>query len=207
MKMTVSTKAIAAVIGASLLLGAGSASATTVFKLKDTGSGNTDILNTTGELTGGDSAVSASAKGLSFTDTALFSVKPGEELTSYSLTNLGTTRIGEISGGSMEIYQIVGGNDVAITDSFTQIGAATPKAVSSQTDYSGSFDLGPGNYLLKIVSSGVDAVKTQGAAKFSVELQGTAVPEPATWAVMLMGFGAIGASMRTARRRQATATA
>jgi hypothetical protein len=30
---------------------------------------------------------------------------------------------------------------------------------------------------------------------------GTAVPEPATWAVMMIGFGAIGAMMRRSRRR------
>ena len=29
-----------------------------------------------------------------------------------------------------------------------------------------------------------------------------AVPEPSTWAMMLLGFGAIGASLRSARRRQ-----
>jgi hypothetical protein len=48
------------------------------------------------------------------------------------------------------------------------------------------------------------AVPSQKNAKFSVELQGTAVPEPATWAVMLGGFSAIGASMR---RRRAMAAA
>jgi hypothetical protein len=33
------------------------------------------------------------------------------------------------------------------------------------------------------------------------------VPEPATWAFMIIGFGAIGAAMRTARRRAVPATA
>jgi hypothetical protein len=33
------------------------------------------------------------------------------------------------------------------------------------------------------------------------------VPEPATWAMMLMGFGGIGAMLRSLRRRPATATA
>lgn len=31
---------------------------------------------------------------------------------------------------------------------------------------------------------------------------GSAVPEPATWAMMLLGFGAMGASLRRSRRRQ-----
>jgi hypothetical protein len=37
--------------------------------------------------------------------------------------------------------------------------------------------------------------------------QVAAVPEPATWALMLMGFGAIGASMRWRRRRPVPAAA
>ena len=207
MKFSVPAKAMAAAaIGAALLASASHASAAT-FLLKDTGLGITDVLNTTGELTGGDSAVKASSAGKAFIDTALFSVKPGEELTSYSLTNLGTSKIAEISGGTMEIFQVVGMTDVPVLTSLTTIVTAPASVVSQQTSYSGQFDLGPGNYLLKIISSGVDAVKTQGNAKYSVELQGAAVPEPATWAVMLAGFGAIGASMRAGRRRQAAATA
>jgi hypothetical protein len=88
MKFSVPAKATAvAVMGVALLASASGASATS-FLLKDTGTGLTDVLNTTGELTGGDSTVKASSAGKAFIDTALFSVTPGEELTSYSLTNL-----------------------------------------------------------------------------------------------------------------------
>jgi hypothetical protein len=54
-------------VGAILLLGASSALAATVLP-KDTGLGATDILNTTGELTGGDAKVAASAAGGAFED-------------------------------------------------------------------------------------------------------------------------------------------
>jgi hypothetical protein len=36
-----------------------------------------------------------------------------------------------------------------------------------------------------------------------VSFDGMAVPEPATWAIMLMGFGGMGAAIRSKRRRQA----
>lgn len=36
---------------------------------------------------------------------------------------------------------------------------------------------------------------------------GSAVPEPATWAMMIIGFGAVGSMVRTSRRRQAYAFA
>jgi hypothetical protein len=213
MKFTVSAKAVAATaIVAGLLAGAGQASATT-FLLKDSGLGKTDILNTTGELTGGDSLVKASKTGVAFTDTALFSVKPGEELTSYSVSNLGTAKfgktvgIGEITGGTAEIFKLVGKKETPVLTSLINLGTVLAGKVSSHTDYSNQFVLGPGNYLLKVMSTGIDEVAGQGNAKFSVELQGTAVPEPATWGVMLMGFGAIGAAMRGARRKQALAAA
>jgi hypothetical protein len=196
----------AAAIGAALVLGASQASAATVV-LKDTDTGATDILNTTGELTGGDSAVKASKTGIAFTDIANFVVNPGEELTSYSVTNLGTSLIGQITGGTAEIFQVSGMTQTAVLASLVDLTAAPVGVVSQHSDFSNSFDLGPGDYELKIVSTGYDAVKTQKAAKFSVELQGTAVPEPATWGVMLVGFGAIGASIRNTRRRRVAAIA
>ena len=40
-----------------------------------------------------------------------------------------------------------------------------------------------------------------------MSLTGTAVPEPATWTMMLLGFGGLGALLRANRRRAAAATA
>ena len=41
----------------------------------------------------------------------------------------------------------------------------------------------------------------------SLGFSGGAVPEPATWAVMLLGFGGVGAAMRARHRKQALAAA
>lgn len=51
----------------------------------------------------------------------------------------------------------------------------------------------------------VDDVIAKGT-KYNFEVGGAAVPEPATWAMMLAGFGGIGAAIRR-RRRMAVATA
>jgi hypothetical protein len=55
-------------------------------------------------------------------------------------------------------------------------------------------------------ASPVDSVtlSSSGVAFEVADVAGATVPEPSTWAIMLVGFGAIGASMRS-RRRQAAA--
>lgn len=44
-----------------------------------------------------------------------------------------------------------------------------------------------------------------GVVVFNVATAAGAVPEPASWAMMLLGFGAVGGAMRAAKRRQALA--
>jgi hypothetical protein len=65
----------------------------------------------------------------------------------------------------------------------------------------GEYILGAGSYIV----SGAAIVSPFGAGAGAIELG--AVPEPATWAMMLAGFGGLGVMMRRARRKLATATA
>ena len=52
------------------------------------------------------------------------------------------------------------------------------------------------------------STSTSGGKNFLIAgLTATAVPEPATWAMMLLGFGLIGASVRYGRRKPASAFA
>jgi hypothetical protein len=48
--------------------------------------------------------------------------------------------------------------------------------------------------------NGTDTLQNGGSFAGTVTILTAAVPEPATWAMMLLGFGAIGLSMRKRRR-------
>ena len=91
-------------------------------------------------------------------------------------------------------------------------GAAAQTTVISLGGYSDSITLASGDPLaahsLTFSTTGGNLFFTengpsdqQGNILDNVSL--TAVPEPATWAMMLVGFGGLGAAMRTTRRKQA----
>jgi hypothetical protein len=64
--------------------------------------------------------------------------------------------------------------------------------------FTGAVSLAPGNYRLAV--NGTDTLQNGGSFAGTVTILTAAVPEPATWAMMLLGFGAIGLSMRKRRR-------
>ena len=61
-------------------------------------------------------------------------------------------------------------------------------------------DLAAGNYRLTIIGTSPNS----GSFTGNVRIATAAVPEPATWALMLLGFGAVGAVMRRQRKQSAT---
>jgi hypothetical protein len=56
----------------------------------------------------------------------------------------------------------------------------------------------------KYVISATAFGKSESASP-TITLTGVGVPEPATWAMMILGFGGVGAVMRQRRRGVATA--
>ena len=99
-------------------------------------------------------------------------------------------------------------NNVNFTNVFlTGTGINSPVSVpQTQGDPNESralnfFQVGPGTYTINFQGT---PGTTSGSFGGSVAFQSmAAVPEPGTWALMLLGFGAVGFSMR--RRRSATA--
>jgi len=92
------------------------------------------------------------------------------------------------------------GGDPAQLFTYDTAAHGTTKADMKWVSESFSFTATSGTELLTFAST--DAGSAYGAV-----IAGVAVPEPATWAMMLIGFGGLGAALRMNRRRIAAVTA
>ena len=98
-------------------------------------------------------------------------------------------------------YQLDGGSFVEIANVMTN--QATNFVENGVDGYriTGTFDVAPTGNLRVSLRSWEDA---PGGNDFAVDnISITAVPEPTTWGLMILGFGAAGAALRTSRRRMA----
>ena len=106
--------------------------------------------------------------------------------------------------GSPDTYNILSITTNMGTQTFTAAGLGFAVTDGNQSFSQYVQFVGTGGDLIKSVSftnnPSVDAFET---ANFNV----AAVPEPATWAMMLIGFGGIGLAMRRRKPQQALATA
>jgi hypothetical protein len=57
------------------------------------------------------------------------------------------------------------------------------------------------------IRNGIDGRWRSGTITLTYQPVAAAVPEPATWAMMIVGFGAVGSMVRTSRRRNALSAA
>ena len=94
------------------------------------------------------------------------------------------------TGATVTLEQLLAGGGSSIIDSITGSG----NALTLNTD---TLMAGATYRFLYTFSAGTGGGTVSGNASF---LQSAAVPEPATWALMLMGFGGIGLAMRRRRR-------
>ncbi len=103
----------------------------------------------------------------------------------------GATQFGYFGSGNLQIYV---GNFATGPDFILFLGESNSAILTGN----GSGDLGRNNFAFyRVTQSDPALISTTGT--FSVT---SGVPEPATWAVMLMGFGAVGLSLRGRQRIQ-----
>jgi len=98
-------------------------------------------------------------------------------------------------------------------DQYASFGSATPIRFSNGDNFIGLSALLNGStyygyaFTTNTILNSIAFQTTPGVAITASTAIPAAVPEPATWMMMLVGFGAIGASIRLRRRRSAMALA
>jgi hypothetical protein len=108
--------------------------------------------------------------------------------------------IGSLDSYNSLTFSLLGGGTESYSGS--QIAAlAVPTGVADGNQQSGNSN-GRYTFTFDTAITGVTLASNQNAFEIS-NIGAAGVPEPSTWAVMLMGFGAVGATLRGARRKQA----
>ena len=189
--MTFRTKIFGSALTVALILAAGSAGAVTTITTALVG-GPVSGLNTEDEI-GLVKGGLLTSHIYDFTFSVAAPVAPGgtvsTDLQAQAQVFIKGVPTGVAESISFDLFSGTPGAGAAPTPitSPTFIGASVPSISSTLTEA-----LGVGNYHIQITPAQI--AKSGETPTGSVIA--TAVPEPATWAVMFLGFGAVGASMR-----------
>ena len=133
------------------------------------------------------------AAGTASTDTFTFNIVGSAALFSGQLSNTGITPGGP---GNINFSNILLDGMANMFSLVTPAGAAETWACC-QPGGNGAFTLGTGPHTLTFTATNTSNVLGTYSGNFNFAV--APVPEPATWAMMLLGFGGIGFAMR--RRR------
>lgn len=116
----------------------------------------------------------------------------------------GSDRGFEFSRVDGAAFDFLGLKVTHFTDGLTSPGnGGTLSMLFDGTPYfAGSYDIYPGFQNFSLSALGVHTVQISSINYFQVDdlLVASGVPEPATWGMMLIGFGMLGASLRYRRR-------
>jgi hypothetical protein len=142
----------------------------------------------------------AACCGTDAANTNFFAAFGGGNAPSGSLTTFNfETALGQLYTLTFDFAALGGGTETLFADVAGQTFQVNPIANSNLVFSTASFNFAGtgGTTTLSFRSSGVDNVD---AILDNVSVS-AAVPEPATWAMFLMGFGAVGYSMRSRKLR------
>ena len=144
------------------------------------GDSTTFTSNTVNHQTGG-----------SYTD--YFTFNTSELLSEFSTGAFTESAPFSITSADLTLYagMVGSGTEIATSGIFDPMTMATPTVAGR--------DLAPGNYYIE--SDVVVPQGSQGSYTVTATTQVSAAPEPGTWALMVLGLGLIGLTLRTARRQ------
>ena len=134
------------------------------------------------------------AKG-NFTDTLAFTIAKAGDFAS-TLTSA-TIKIGSVSDLDFRSVTLSGPNGTSPFSLITNGGPDNEDRASVETS------LTPGNYVLTVMGYSRGRGQYAGNVAFDVG----AVPEPATWGMMILGMGMVGGGLRRRRSKQVAALA
>ena len=162
------------------------------------------ITQTEGTPSGGKTPFTITGDGAAGTfgfDYDIAATKSGPLLTlgrSGKLATLNFDRSGSVNAFTPFAFDI----SVALPGNWTQAGTSTGdhEVLGEGAGFSTpQFVYDAGSNITTVTTS--DPTYTGGPSGLDFTLFGSAVPEPATWAMMLVGFGALGGVLRSSRRR------
>jgi PEP-CTERM motif len=157
--------------------------------------------------------------GTSFTSFTVDLIGDTSNITSGGGENFNTSSLATVTAGGVSDTLTGGGNDVVLNSTtFPAVGfgqtqpapifavvEAVANPVFTTYNLATSFPLTGGTVSSEVASyitaSGTFDVQTITSLNFQAI---SGVPEPATWALLLMGFGGVGAALRSRRVRIAT---
>ena len=97
-------------------------------------------------------------------------------------------------------------NGFDLVDFYGVAAPFTGASINAATSYAG-FDASRLTFTANSVSVDLNGLTANGTIKIDIAGGGGAVPEPATWSLMIGGFGGLGAVLRRRRASSALATA
>jgi hypothetical protein len=127
----------------------------------------------------------------------------------------GTTDLFSLTDGFIpgDTYRVVIDDLIGVSSTFTTYTTPFNNNLGDAADFAADWlnnsfahlqlSFRPGTYTLNVLGNAAEGAP----AGFGERLDVAPIPEPATWLVMLAGFGGLGAAMRQRRREQATTTA
>lgn len=152
-------------------------------------------------FTVGDLTVTTPAGGVVFAQGYVLGEETGlQHATFFELGNVGTTvQLGgphSLFGVNLVNLGFTADANFTVTTNLGSYQFATPVGGSSSTPVFAGFQSSAGETITSVFYSGSD---NPGATSFQIGQVGAA-PEPATWAMLILGFGIAGAALRRRRR-------